>query len=104
MGGPFTLVDSETGQTVTDKDFHGKFTILYFGFTHCPDVCPDELEKMSKAITKLDRMGSAIGELVVPVFISVDPKRDTPEAVKTYIKGISMVVANVWGRRREYVG
>ena len=85
IGGPFTLLDSETGKTVTDKDYHGKFTILYFGFTHCPDVCPDELEKMAKVITKIDQFAD-VGQHVEPIFISVDPNRDTPEVVKKYIK------------------
>jgi protein SCO1/2 len=53
VGGPFRLIDSETGKEVSDQDFLGKFMILYFGFTHCPDVCPDELEKMSRAISKM---------------------------------------------------
>ena len=85
VGGPFELVDSETGKTVTDADFQGKFMILYFGFTHCPDVCPDELEKMASAIQKVDAI-SGVGSMVTPVFITVDPQRDTAEAVKTYIK------------------
>lgn len=85
IGGPFQLMNAEDGKPVTEKDLKGKFSIIYFGFTHCPDVCPDELEKMSKAITKMDLL-KGVGEMVTPVFISVDSKRDTPEAVKTYIK------------------
>jgi protein SCO1/2 len=85
IGGPFRLTDCETGKEVTEQDFLGKFAVIYFGFTHCPDVCPDELEKMSKAISKMDLM-PGVGAMVTPIFISVDPKRDTPEAVKTYIK------------------
>jgi protein SCO1 len=85
IGGPFEMVDCESGKSVTNEDFKGKFTVLYFGFTHCPDVCPDELEKMSKVITKIDQFPD-IGPHVVPIFISVDPGRDSPEVVKKYIK------------------
>ncbi len=85
VGGPFSLVDCETKERVTDKSFLGKFIVIYFGFTNCPDVCPDELEKMSHAIRKMDKM-PGVGEMVTPVFVSVDPGRDTPEAVKEYIK------------------
>jgi protein SCO1/2 len=60
--------------------------VLYFGFTHCPDVCPDELEKMSKVITRLDKL-KGVGDMVKPIFISIDPQRDTPEVVQRYIKG-----------------
>ena len=85
VGGPFSLVDCDTGKQVTDTDFHGKFMVIYFGFTNCPDVCPDELEKMSKVIAKLDKF-QGIGTMLEPVFISVDPGRDTPALVKQYIK------------------
>ena len=54
IGGPFTLVDGE-GKTYTDKDLRGQFALLYFGFTYCPDICPDELEKMAKAIQELGK-------------------------------------------------
>lgn len=84
VGGPFKLIDADTGKVVTEKDYAGKFMVMYFGFTHCPDVCPDELEKMSVAISKLDKLG--VGNMVVPIFVSVDPGRDTPEVVKKYIK------------------
>ncbi len=87
------MINAEDGKEVTDQDFRGKFMVLYFGFTHCPDVCPDELEKMSKVITKLDAI-KGVGENITPVFISVDPKRDTPEAVRQYIKGIISLLSN----------
>ena len=73
VGGPFELVD-HTGKTVTDKDFRGRFMLVYFGFTYCPDVCPSALQVMS---TALDQVG-AKADKVVPLFITVDPERDTP--------------------------
>ncbi|MBW6396533.1 SCO family protein [Roseomonas sp. HJA6] len=80
LGGPFTLVD-QTGRTVTERDFAGKPLLVYFGFTYCPDVCPTELGTIAAA---LDAMGPA-GERVTPVFISIDPERDTPAAMADYV-------------------
>lgn len=79
IGGDFTLVD-QSGTTRRSSDFRGKLMLVYFGFTYCPDVCPTELQAMSEAI---DQLG-ARGEEVQPVFISVDPERDTPEQLRPY--------------------
>lgn len=80
IGGPFALVD-HTGRAVTDASFAGKFLLIYFGFTHCPDVCPTELQTIGVA---LDSLGGA-GEAVQPLLISVDPARDTPENLAAYV-------------------
>ena len=80
IGGPFTLTDS-TGMTRTDTEFRGKFMLVFFGYTYCPDVCPTTLAVMQAA---LDMMG-AEADRVVPIFITIDPKRDTPEAIKAYL-------------------
>jgi cytochrome oxidase Cu insertion factor (SCO1/SenC/PrrC family) len=80
LGGPFNLVD-ETGQAVSERDFAGRWMLVYFGFTYCPDVCPTELGTVAAA---LDAMGPA-GERVTPVFITVDPQRDTPAAMADYV-------------------
>lgn len=79
IGGPFTLVD-QNGNTVTDEDFRGKLMLIYFGYSYCPDVCPTELHKMSVA---LDMLGDK-ADGVVPIFITVDPERDTVEQMKGY--------------------
>ena len=73
MGGPFTLTD-QTGKRVTDQDFRGKFMLVFFGFTNCPDVCPTALQVMAAALDKL----GASAERITPVLISVDPEHDTP--------------------------
>jgi len=80
IGGPFQLTD-QTGHTVTDQSFRGQFMLLYFGYGFCPDVCPTELANMA---TALDIMGPK-AESVAPVFITVDPERDTPEFLADYV-------------------
>jgi cytochrome oxidase Cu insertion factor (SCO1/SenC/PrrC family) len=81
MGGPFTLVNT-AGETVTDATFRGRWMLVYFGFTYCPDVCPTELQTISAA---LDRLGP-LAERIVPVFVTIDPERDTPAALAEYVK------------------
>ena len=81
VGGPFSLVGAE-GKTVTDADFHGRYMLVFFGFTHCPDICPAELQVIAQA---LDKLGDK-GKKVVPVFITLDPERDTPRAMADYLK------------------
>ncbi|KAM9958385.1 hypothetical protein ACTFIW_001247 [Dictyostelium discoideum] len=83
VGGPFVLID-ENGKPFTDLDLKGKYGLLYFGFTYCPDVCPAELYKMTKVIKNLESNG--LGDSIVPVFITIDPWRDTIEQVKSYIE------------------
>ncbi|MCE5974080.1 SCO family protein [Sinirhodobacter sp. WL0062] len=79
LGGPFTLV-SETGETVTDKDVFTKPSLLYFGYTYCPDVCPLDNSRNAEAVTLLDERGYD----VTPVFVSVDTERDTPELLAEF--------------------
>lgn len=80
IGGPFTLVNGD-GQTVTDADFRGRWALIYFGYTFCPDVCPTELSIMAGAMDKLTPQEQA---KLAPLFISVDPTRDTPAVMKDY--------------------
>nr|WP_245229958.1 SCO family protein [Thalassospira tepidiphila] len=81
IGGPFTLVNQD-GETVTQDDFKGKYMLTYFGYTFCPDVCPTELQVMG---TALDMMPQDIADEITPVFFTVDPERDTVEAVAEYV-------------------
>jgi len=84
LGGPFSLID-QNGATRTDADFRGKLMLIYFGYTYCPDTCPATLAAMSQA---LDRLGTA-GAAVQPIFITVDPARDTPQQLKLYAANFS---------------
>ncbi|MGR3320569.1 MAG: SCO family protein [Pseudooceanicola sp.] len=79
IGGPFTLVD-ETGATVTDKDVLDEPSLIYFGYTYCPDVCPLDVSRNAEAVTLLEDRGYT----VKPVFISIDPDRDTPEQLAEF--------------------
>ncbi len=81
IGGPFTLID-QTGKQVTDRDLRGRYMLVFFGFTHCPDICPAELQVMSAS---LDELG-AKADAVVPIFVTLDPERDTPEVMADYVK------------------
>jgi protein SCO1/2 len=92
IGGPFQLTD-HNGRAVTDQDFAGKLMLIYFGFTHCPDVCPTELQTMANAV---DALG-ADGARVVPIFITVDPERDTPEQLKGYVAAFHPTMIGLTG-------
>ncbi len=79
VGGPFTLID-QSGATRSDSDFRGKVMLVYFGYTYCPDACPTTLQAISQT---LDMIGNQASK-VQPIFISVDPARDTPDQLKSY--------------------
>ena len=81
IGGPFSLVGTG-GKPVTDRDFRGRYMLIFFGFTHCPDICPAELQVIAQA---LEQLGDK-AKTVVPIFITLDPERDTPEAMANYVK------------------
>lgn len=80
IGGPFQLTD-QNGQTITDKSLKGKPTLIFFGYTHCPDVCPTSLFEMSEVLRALGKDADKVNA----VFISVDPERDTPATMKDYL-------------------
>ena len=81
VGGPFRLTGQD-GKSVTDQDFRGRYMLIYFGYSFCPDVCPTTLAVMAQALEKLG--GDA--RRVTPVFITIDPERDTPKVLADYMK------------------
>ncbi len=83
IGGPFELVD-QTGKTRRDTDFRGRYMLVYFGYTYCPDICPTTLLIMSRALMLLGENAPEAAKQVVPLFITVDPERDTVEAMAAY--------------------
>ena len=80
IGGPFALID-HTGKPRTDQDFRSKLLLIYFGYTYCPDVCPTDLQQIALAV---DKLGSA-GAAVQPLFITIDPERDTAAHLAEYV-------------------
>ena len=88
IGGPFALID-QNGRTVRDSDFAGKYRIVYFGYIHCPDVCPTDLASISQALSLLDKSDPKRAARVQPIFITVDPQRDTPTELKNYLAAFS---------------
>jgi protein SCO1/2 len=96
VGGPFVLTD-QNGRKVTDKDFLGNYMLVFFGYTYCPDVCPTELQVMSAA---LESMGSK-ADRIQPIFITIDPARDTPEVMKQYVGNFHPRLTGLTGSAEE---
>jgi protein SCO1/2 len=96
IGGPFTLVGHD-GKPVTDQAFRGKFMLVFFGFTHCPDICPAELQAMSAA---LDELGPKAND-IIPIFITLDPERDTPQAVTDYVRNFGQRFVGLSGSSEQ---
>ena len=84
IGGPFSLTNQD-GRRVTERDFAGKYRIMYFGFTHCPDVCPMDLAVIGQALRRFEKSDPSRAARVAPLFVSVDPERDTPAVLKEYV-------------------
>lgn len=98
LGGQWELVNTE-GELVKSTDYHGQWVLMYFGFTHCPDVCPDELEKMVKVIDAIDDDKNVPN--IVPIFITVDPSRDTRSIIKNYIGEFSPKLIGLTGNDEQ---
>ncbi len=96
VSGPFSLV-GHTGKPVADHDFRGKFMLVFFGYTFCPDVCPMDLQIIARA---MDILGEA-GDRVQPIFITLDPERDTLEVVTGYASYFHPRIIGLTGSRRQ---
>ena len=96
IGGPFTLVNGD-GATVTDKDVLTKPSLVYFGYTFCPDVCPLDAQRNAEAVDLLDSRGID----VTPVFISVDPERDTPEVMRDFAENLHPKMIGLTGSAEQ---
>jgi protein SCO1/2 len=96
VGGPFSLVD-HTGRRVTDQDYRGRYMLILFGFTFCPDVCPSGLQVMSAALEQLGPKADRIQ----PIFIGVDHERDTPAQLAQYVPSFHARLVGLSGSREE---
>lgn len=96
MGGDFILHDVD-GKLVKSQDFHGKYLLIYFGFTFCPDICPSSLLEMSKVIKYI----GADAAFLQPIFITIDPKRDTPEQLKDYFTHFDPSILPLTGSKKD---
>ncbi len=85
IGGPFTLTGSD-GKPVSSETFQGQYRIVYFGYTYCPDVCPIDLQHIAAGLRRFGKAHPALGADIVPIFITVDPERDTPEVIGRYVR------------------
>jgi protein SCO1/2 len=99
IGGPFQLVD-QSGQAVTDQSLKGKPTIIFFGFTHCPDVCPTALFEMSEILRAMGNDAKRVNAF----FVSVDPERDTPQIMKDYLSSFDPNLKGLTGSAEAVAG
>lgn len=94
IGGTFTLTDQH-GKTVSDKDFRGKYMLVYFGYSYCPEICPTDLLTISQTMAGL----GADADRVAPVFITIDPERDTVEQLRTYMQNFDPRITALTGAK-----
>jgi len=100
IGGEWQLLNT-SGELEGSKQLKGNWLLIYFGFTHCPDICPDEIEKMIKVVDILDSTSELQHVPIIPVFISVDPERDTVERVKKYCGEFSPKLRGYTGSKEQ---
>src|SRR5687768_17562529 len=100
MGGPFTLT-SHDGRRLRDSDFAGKYRLVYFGFTFCPDVCPIDLQTIGAGLRQFERDAPERAERVQPLFVTVDPARDTPDALRRYVAAFHPRLIGLTGSEAE---
>jgi len=100
IGGPFTLTDQD-GRKVSDRDFAGKYRLIYFGYTFCPDVCPLDVQTLMKGFRQLETDNPALAARIQPIFITVDPARDTPPVLKQFVRAFHPRLIGLTGSEAE---
>lgn len=100
IGGPFTLVD-KAGRTVRWDDFKGQYRIVYFGYTYCPDACPMDVQVMMQGFARFEKEAPALARQVQPIFVSIDPARDTPRVVGEFAAAFSPRLLGLTGTEEQ---
>mgnify|MGYP003662498567 FL=1 len=100
IGGTFTLTNQDGGKTSEDE-FKGQYRIIYFGYTYCPDVCPVDLANIMLGLKQAEKDDPALAERIQPIFISVDPERDTPAVLKQYVSAFHPRLIGLTGSAEE---
>lgn len=100
VGGAFSLVD-ETGAPVSNDSFDGKWRLMYFGFTYCPDICPTDTATMAAAVRLFEEKHPAEAKKLQPIFVTVDPERDTPAALAEFTNGFHPRLLGLTGSRQQ---
>jgi len=100
IGGPFTLTNQDGGRT-SDAQFKGQYRIIYFGYSYCPDVCPVDLANIMLGLKQAEKANPALVEKIQPIFISVDPGRDTPAVLKQYVSAFHPRLVGLTGTPEE---
>jgi protein SCO1 len=100
IGGPFVLTDQD-GRRFSSAALKGRYPIIYFGYTFCPDACPTDMQVLGKAMRQLDASNPATSNKVQPIFITVDPSRDTPAALKAFVSAFYPRLIGLTGSEAE---
>lgn len=100
IGGPFTLTNQDGGRT-SDAQFKGQYRIIYFGYSYCPDVCPVDLANIMLGLKQAEKENPALADKIQPIFISVDPARDTPAVLKQYVSAFHPRLVGLTGSPEE---
>ena len=103
IGGPFTLTDKD-GKTVRWDDFKGKYRVVYFGYTFCPDACPMDVQVMMQGFARFEKAAPDLAAQVQPIFISIDPERDTPRIVGEFAAAFSPKLLGLTGTPQQVAG
>ena len=96
VGGPFAMVDQD-GRAVTDRTYAGKYRLMYFGYTFCPDVCPVDVQKIAQGMKLFATADPDHAARVVPMFVTVDPERDTPAVMRSFVRAFSPTMVGLTG-------